>query len=137
MSIIESIRDEYLRYKRLGEAAIAQTHDAQLSATPSAHSNSIATICSHVSGNLKSRFSDFLAGGGEKPWRKREEEFEPRAVSRAELLAKWEEGWSVLLQALSELTGESLSRQVTIRGQRLSVVEALHRSLAHTSYHVG
>ena len=137
MSIIESIGGEYLRYKKLAEAAIAQAHDAQLSAAHSAQSNSIATICWHVSGNLKSRFSDFLTADGEKPWRNREEEFEPRVVGRAELLTKWEEGWAVLLNALAELTDDSLSRQVTIRGQSLSVVEALHRSLAHTSYHVG
>src|SRR5688500_13239407 len=133
MSIIESIRGEYLRYKKLGEAAIAQVSDAQLSAAASAQSNSIATICWHVSGNLKSRFSDFLVADGEKPWRNREEEFEPRAVGRAELLAKWEEGWAVLLDALSGLSDDALSREVTIRGQGVSVVEALHRSLAHTS----
>jgi len=103
----------------------------------SADSNSIAAICWHVSGNLKSRFTDFLIADGEKPWRNRDEEFDQRQVGRAELLAKWEDGWSALLGALSGLSDDALSREVTIRGQRLSVTEALHRSLAHTSYHVG
>ena len=67
----------------------------------------------------------------------RDEEFDARSVSRAEPLAKWEEGWATLFVALRELSDESLAKQVTIRGQSVSVMEALHRSLAHTSYHVG
>ena len=137
MAIIDSIRGEYLRYKKLGEAALAQVPDDRLSAIASPESNSIVTICWHVAGNLKSRFTDFLTADGEKPWRNREEEFDARKVSRAELLAKWEDGWNTLLGALSGLTDDVLTREVTIRGQGLSVVEALHRSLAHTSYHVG
>jgi proteasome lid subunit RPN8/RPN11/uncharacterized damage-inducible protein DinB len=137
MSIIESIRGEYLRYKKLAEAAIAQVPDDKLAAMASDQSNSIVVICWHVSGNLKSRFTDFLTSDGEKPWRKRDEEFDAREVSRADLLAKWEDGWSALTGALSGLTDDALSREVAIRGQSLSVIEALHRSLAHTSYHVG
>ncbi len=137
MASIESIRAEYLRYKSLGEKAIAQLDGAALSAVPPGGGNSIATICWHLSGNFRSRFTDFLTADGEKPWRKRDEEFEPRAVSRDELLEKWEQGWRVLLAALDELTDAHLDRSVTIRNQPLSVTEALLRSLAHASYHVG
>jgi len=137
MSIIASIQGEYLRYKKLAEAAIAQVPDDKLAAMASDQSNSIVVICWHVSGNLKSRFTDFLTADGEKPWRKRDGEFDARQVGRAELLAKWEDGWSALLGALSGLSDDALSREVTIREQKLSVIEALHRSLAHTSYHVG
>jgi len=38
---------------------------------------------------------------------------------------------------LANLTDEQLQVTVTIRGQPLRVHEALHRSLAHLSYHVG
>ena len=137
MAIIESIRGEYLRYKKLAEAAIAQVPDDRLATVLSEQSNSIVTICWHVSGNLKSRFTDFLSSDGEKPWRDRDAEFDPREVSRAELMKSWEDGWNALRGALDGLSDESLSQQVTIRGQELSVIEALHRSLAHTSYHVG
>ena len=127
----------YLRYKGLGEGAIRQLGDADLSAPGPAGGNSIAAICWHVSGNLRSRFTSFLTSDGEKPWRNREDEFQPRTVSSAELLAKWEEGWTALLGSLEGLTDEQLGRTVTIRGQPLLVHEALHRSLAHLSYHVG
>jgi hypothetical protein len=90
-----------------------------------------------VSGNLKSRFTDFLTSDGEKSWRNRDEEFEARQVTRQELLAKWEDGWAALSTALSGLTNDDLEREVTIRGQVIPVIDALHRSLAHTSYHVG
>jgi hypothetical protein len=136
-SIVESIRGEFLRYKALAEAAVGQVDEPALSAKLSSVDNSIATICWHVSGNLESRFTDFLASDGEKPWREREEEFRSRTVSRAGLLHKWDRGWSVLLKTLSELTDDDLPRAVTIRRQSLQVVEALHRSLAHVAYHVG
>jgi Protein of unknown function (DUF1572) len=133
---LDSIRSEYLRYKKLAEDAIAQLEDAQLTEGSTAAS-SIATICWHVAGNLRSRFTDFLTTDGEKPWRKRDEEFEPRSVTRRELIEKWDQGWGVLLGMLGELTDADLEKDVVIRGQRTRVHDALHRSLAHTSYHVG
>ena len=133
---IEAIAAEFGRYKALGEKAVAQLDDAALSAVP-AGGNSIATICWHMSGNFRSRFTEFLTSDGEKPWRKRDEEFEARAVTREALLARWEQGWAVLLDTLATLSDEALDRSVTIRGQSLSVLEALLRSLAHASYHVG
>jgi uncharacterized damage-inducible protein DinB len=136
-NFIDSIRAEYLRYKGLAEAAIDQLSDDELSAQDPNGGNSIAVICWHISGNLRSRFTEFLTSDGEKPWRKREEEFRARTVTRAALLSKWNEGWDALLGTLATLTDEQLELTVTIRGQPLRVHEALHRSLAHLSYHVG
>ena len=137
MTIVESIRAEYVRYKTLAEAAIRQLDDAQLAAHTSENSNSVATICWHLSGNLKSRFTDFLTSDGEKPWRHREEEFQVRSVTKAQLLEKWEDGWAALLEALTALSDGQLHDTVTIRRQSLEVHEALQRSLAHLAYHVG
>src|ERR1035438_4973060 len=100
-SIIESLRAEYLRYQRLAEGAMAQLSDAELSVPGPHDGNSIAVVCWHVSGNLLSRFTDFLTSDGEKPWRARDEEFQARTVTRTELLAKWNEGWEALLGALA------------------------------------
>jgi hypothetical protein len=136
-SIVESIRAEYLRYKALAEGAINQLPDNELSTEGPNGGNSIAVMAWHISGNLQSRFTDFLTSDGEKPWRKREEEFQPRSVTRSELLSKWNQGWDVLLGALANLSDEQLQHTVIIRGQSLLVHEALHRSLAHLSYHVG
>lgn len=136
-TIIASIRAEYLRYKALAEAAIGQLNEGDLVAPGAGGGNSIAVICWHLGGNLRSRFTDFLTTDGEKPWRNRDEEFQTRTISRAELLAQWDRGWSVLLDTLSTLTDEDLDRKITIRSQPLRVSEALHRSLAHMSYHVG
>ncbi|MEZ4455065.1 MAG: DUF1572 family protein [Gemmatimonadales bacterium] len=135
--LIASIEAEYRRYRVMAEAALDQVAEEQLGSAGPAGGNSLATICWHLSGNLESRFTDFLTTDGEKPWRHREEEFAPRPVSRAELLAKWARGWDVLFGTLATLTDESLFATVTIRGQSLTVHEALHRSLAHASYHVG
>jgi len=137
MTIIDSIRDEYGRYKALAEAAIEQLDEAELSMTGPNGGNSVAVLCWHLSGNLRSRFTDFLTSDGEKPWREREEEFRARTVSRAELLDRWRTGWAPLLSTLAALTDDQLQLTITIRRQRLSVHEALHRSLAHVSYHVG
>ena len=135
--VVGSIESEYRRYKSMGEKTIDQLSHEELVVRGSPESLSIATIVWHVAGNLLSRFTDFLTSDGEKPWRERESEFEPREVSREELVDKWEEGWSALFGALEPLTDEDLTRSITIRGVPLTVCESLHRSLAHASYHVG
>ena len=126
------------KLKQLADRAIAQVNDDELFHTIDADSNSIAIVMRHVAGNLRSRFTDFLSSDGEKPWRNRESEFQARSnVTRAELLEQWDGGWTVLFRALKPLTDEDLSGIVTIRGEKFRVHEALHRLLAHTSYHVG
>ena len=136
-TLISSIEAEFRRYKALAEGALKQVPEDHLSVNGLGGGNSLAILCWHISGNLRSRFTDFLTSDGEKEWRKRDEEFEARAVSRAVLTAKWNEGWEVLLATLAGLKDEDLSKTVTIRGQPLAVHEALHRALAHVSYHVG
>ena len=135
--IVSSVQAEYLRYKGLAEAAIAQLSDADLVAPGPGDGNSIAVLCWHLAGNFRSRFTDFLTSDGEKPSRQREEEFRRRAITKQELLDYWQGGWAVLLDTLGKLSDADLDRLVTIRGQSLRVTEALHRSLAHASYHVG
>ena len=137
-SFISSIAGEFRRYKALGDAALAQVKDDELaSGNPAAGSNSAAILVWHVSGNLQSRFSDFLTTDGEKTWRKRDEEFTSRTVTREELLAKWNGGWDALFGALDALTDDHLRQTITIRSQEFEVQDALHRSLAHIAYHVG
>jgi hypothetical protein len=136
-ALVTSIKSEYQRYKTLGERALAQMSDDQLAYAANDESNSATAIVWHVSGNLESRFTDFLTTDGEKPWRKRDEEFDARRVDRNALLAKWERGWRVLTGTLAGLIDDDLSRTVAIRGEQMPVHQALHRSLSHTSYHVG
>ena len=137
MPVVDGFLTEFLKYKVLAEKALAQLDGPELSLTPPGGGNSIAVICWHVAGNLRSRFTDFLTSDGEKPWRQRDEEFEPRQVTQAELLEKWEGGWAVLLGALDSLTDDNLSDTITIRNEKMTVLTALFRSLAHTSAHVG
>lgn len=135
--IVGSIEAEYRRYQRLAEGAIEQLDEGQLSSKGQAGENSIAAIVWHISGNLESRFTDFLSSDGEKAWRDRESEFAQRTPTRKEMAEKWEKGWATLFGALKGLDDLQLDRAVTIRGVELSVLEALLRSLAHASYHVG
>jgi hypothetical protein len=136
-AVLDSIRAEYRRYQVLAERALDQVPDAMLAAPGPGGGNSLTTIAWHVAGNLRSRFTAFLTEDGEKAWRDREDEFIPRAVSRDELRAHWQRGWTALYDAIEPLTDTDLHRGITIRGQSLSVHDALHRSLAHVSYHVG
>ena len=135
--VIDSLRAEARRYKAAAEAALAQLDDASLTRVVGPASNSIAAIVCHLAGNFTSRFTDFLTADGEKPWRDREAEFFDPATSRAELMARWDAGWRVFFAAVEPLTDADFGRTVTIRGQALTVHDALHRSLAHTAYHVG
>jgi len=131
------IRRTYRNYRKLAESAIAQLTDEQFLAPLGADDNSIAIIMQHVAGNLQSRFRDFLTSDGEKPWRKRESEFERRSITKAELLDNWSAGWTILLDAIGPLTDAQLHGTVMLRGQPFLVHEALLRSLAHVAYHTG
>jgi uncharacterized damage-inducible protein DinB len=135
--LLTSIEAEFRRYKKLGDETISQLRDAELTESGAGGGNSIAILVWHLSGNLKSRFTDFLTSDGEKPWRHRDEEFQPRQISRAELLEKWEEGWITLFKALDALTDDDLFKTVVIRSEHFQAHEALHRLMAHASYHVG
>jgi uncharacterized damage-inducible protein DinB len=135
--IVDSVDKEYRRYKAMAERTFEQLTAEQLTQVPAVEANSIAVIAWHISGNLKSRFTDFLGTDGEKPWRDRESEFDSRLVGHDELRLKWEDGWSVLFAAVGELSDADLAKRVTIRGESLAVHAALHRSLAHTANHVG
>ena len=133
LSLIEA---EYRRYQALGEGTFRQLSAEEL-VTDTAGANSIAMIVWHIAGNLESRFTDFLTTDGEKPWRNRDSEFEPRTPTRSEIEEKWSRGWRVLLASLQELSDDDLGRCVIIRGVSMRVDEALLLSVAHAAYHVG
>jgi len=135
--IVQSIEEEYVRYKKLGEGALAQVADADLSKEPPGNGNSLAALVWHISGNLESRFTDFRTADGEKPTRDRDSEFVSREVTRAELMEKWERGWAPLLKEVHALNDTDLGASVLIRTQPLRIDQALQRSLAHAAYHVG
>jgi hypothetical protein len=124
-------------YKKLGENAIAQCPDAGLFATLDEENNSIAIVVKHMSGNMLSRWTDFLTSDGEKANRNRESEFEAAPKTRAEILDLWDAGWKCAFTALEPLTDASMTKTVTIRGEEHSVMQAINRQIAHYSYHVG
>lgn len=125
-------------YKGLADKAILQVEaDAQLNWQPDANSNSIAIIIKHMVGNMISRWTDFLTSDGEKPWRNRESEFEGGYESREKMLEHWEKGWKCVFDALHALTEDDLEKIVYIRNEEHTVMEAIHRQLAHYPYHVG
>ena len=132
------VRVQFERMKRLAEGALAQAGDDQLNVALDAESNSLAVIAKHMAGNLRSRFTDFLTTDGEKPDRNRDGEFEIAGpVGRQMVMEDWERGWQVLFGVLDGLTPADLRREVVIRGERHTVVQALNRQLTHHSYHVG
>ncbi len=129
---------EFRRMKALADGAMAQVSSDQFFAVPSEGDNSIAIIVKHVGGNLVSRWTDFLTSDGEKPGRNRDMEFEIGAEdTHTALLLQWERGWSALFGALEPLTDGDLDRTIRIRGESLSVLQAINRQLTHYSYHVG
>lgn len=123
--------------RSLGERALSQCPDDALTVMLDPESNSIATIIKHMTGNMRSRWTDFLTTDGEKPDRNRDSEFETPASSRAELLAQWNQGWDLVFTTLNGLTEADMTRTVTIRNEPHSVMQAINRQIGHYSYHVG
>ena len=136
-SYLKDSTDIFRYYKTLGENAIAQCPDAGLVAELDEQSNSIAIIVKHLSGNMISRWTDFLTSDGEKPSRNRDSEFEEPPKTRAEILDLWDAGWKCVFTALQGLSDANLTKTVTIRGEEHSVMQAINRQVAHYCYHVG
>jgi hypothetical protein len=136
-AFLDSIAKNFRKQKSLADKAVAQLDDAQLRIPLDENTNSVAVIMKHVGGNLASRFTDFLTTDGEKPDRNRDGEFVDDFPSREAIVAHWERGWAVLFDALAKLRPEDLTKTIAIRGEPHVVVDALHRSLAHSGYHVG
>ncbi len=134
---LSSCKKQFQYYKELGEKTFSQIPEEKLFWKYNEESNSIATIVKHLHGNMMSRWTDFLTTDGEKEWRKRDEEFDNDIHTREALLAKWNEGWACLFNALDSLTEADLDKEIYIRNMGHSVVEAINRQLAHYPYHIG
>jgi hypothetical protein len=134
---LESIQKQFLYYKTIGEKAMEQLEPEQLFISVNEDTNSIAMIIQHLSGNMLSRFTDFLTTDGEKEWRNRDAEFEETITTKEALLANWNKGWDCFFKAINDLQPEQLETIIYIRNEGHTVVEAINRQLAHYPYHIG
>lgn len=121
------VRERFAVLKGQGDKTFAQLDEEHFHWTMNDESNSIAILIQHISGNMVSRWTDFLTADGEKPDRNRDGEFKMKRMSKAELLDCWEHGWRVFLNALESLNEHDLVKTVHIRGQAHSVIDAIER----------
>lgn len=136
-NFLDISRKMFVFYKSLADKSIAALNDEEIHYLPNEESNSIAILVHHMSGNMLSRFTDFLTSDGEKEWRNRDAEFEDTYASKQEMLDAWEKGWNCLFAALDTLSPEITTNIVYIRNEGHTVLEALTRQVAHYAYHVG
>jgi Protein of unknown function (DUF1572) len=135
---LNDVRVQFEKTKAQVEGALAQVRDDELNRPIDSEANSIAVIMKHMAGNLRSRFTDFLTTDGEKPDRNRDGEFEVDGpVTREQVMADWNRGWAVLFATLETLTPADLGRDVSIRGERHSIIQAMHRQMTHHAHHAG
>jgi hypothetical protein len=134
---LNSVIKRFEYHKMLGEKTFEQVSDDGLFWQYNEESNSIAMIVQHLAGNMLSRWTDFFTSDGEKGSRNRDTEFEPGVNNRVELLEKWYEGWNCMLNTLRSITDEDWDKQIYIRNEAHTVVDAINRQLAHVPYHVG
>lgn len=135
---VENALQNFRGLKTLADRAIAQLSEEEFFRRIDDESNSVALVVKHVSGNLRSRWSDFLTTDGEKADRRRDAEFALEdADTRASLLDAWERGWSILFREVGALVPSDLLREVRIRGEAHTVVAAVNRQLTHYGNHVG
>ncbi len=131
------VRERFEVLKGQGEKTFAQLREEDFHWILNGASNSIAVLIQHISGNMVSRWTNFLTTDGEKPDRNRDGEFETKRMSKAQLLVCWEEGWRVFLDTLESLNEQDLEKIVHIRGQAHSVIDAIERQMAHYAAHIG
>ena len=124
-------------YKDLGEKTFEQLEEKDFHFLPTSESNSIAVIVQHLTGNMLSRFTNFLTEDGEKEWRQRDDEFEIHELSKQQITDLWNKGWQCCFEALESLTENDLITIIYIRKEPLTVIDAINRQLAHYPYHIG
>ncbi|WP_100077629.1 DUF1572 family protein [Chryseobacterium camelliae] len=124
-------------YKSLGDQTFTQLSEEQMFWKYNEESNSIAVIVKHITGNMLSRWTNFMTEDGEKEWRNRDEEFINVLMTKSEILESWEKGWDCLFGALDQINEENIHATVYIRGEAHSVLDAILRQLAHYPYHIG
>lgn len=124
-------------YKELAEKTFEQLSEEQLFWKYNEESNSIATLVKHLSGNMQSRWINFLTEDGEKSWRNRDSVFENDIQSKAEMMETWTKGWQVLFDTLNRIKEENWNDTIAIRGEEHTVLDAVLRQLAHYPYHIG
>jgi len=129
--------ESFHSYKKLAERAIDQVSDEEFFRLIDAESNSLAMICKHIGGNLRSRWTDFLTSDGEKADRNRDAEFVTEDDTRASVMEIWENGFQILFGTLESLTADDLRKTVQIRGEDFTVVKAINRAAMHTASHIG
>ncbi len=135
---LEEARRQMRGHKRLGEGALSQLKDEDFFVTLDPESNSIALLVKHIAGNQRSRFTDFLTSDGEKPDRKRDQEFElTPATTRADVMRWWEEGWARVFSTIESLRAEDVMKTVYIRQEPHTVLQAINRQIVHYAQHVG
>lgn len=134
---LKTVKEVFAGQKALAEKAFAQLKEKDFFYKPDSESNSIALIIKHMSGNMLSRWTDFLTTDGEKPNRNRDNEFIDDKCSQIELMQNWERGWSVLFNTLNDLSQKDLLKKVYIRGEEHTVIKAINRQVSHYAYHVG
>ncbi len=134
---LANIKKQFTYYKMLGDKTFQQLTDDELFWQYHQESNSIAIIVKHLWGNMLSRWTDFLTTDGEKEWRNRDSEFEADIPNREVLIAKWEEGWACLFNALNSVNETNFNTVIYIRNNGHTITEAINRQLAHYAYHIG
>lgn len=134
---LNSVIKQFEYYKSLAENTFEQLPEDKLFWKYNNESNSIGILVNHISGNMLSRWTDFLNSDGEKEWRNRDSEFEDLIKSKEELLSKWNNAWKCLFDTLKSLNEDDLNKIVYIRNMGHSVTEAINRQLAHYPYHIG
>lgn len=132
-----SVIKQFEYYKSLGDKTFEQLTFEELKKEFATDSNSIAIIVKHLSGNMLSRWTNFLIEDGEKAWRHRNSEFEDAFISKEELIVNWNHGWNCLFEAIKPLNKNDLGLIIYIRNEDHTVTEAINRQLAHYSYHIG
>ncbi len=134
---LQHVIKRFENYKELGEKTFEQLNEEYFLFKPSPESNSIAIIVEHLKGNMISRWTNFLTEDGEKPWRKRDAEFEEKIFSENEVINHWNAGWNCLFDEIKKLQPEDLTKTIFIRNEPFPVYDAILRQLAHAAYHVG
>jgi hypothetical protein len=134
---LQDMENRLRSLKGLADRALSQVRDQELFTSIDGVNNSVAVLMKHMAGNMVHNWTYPFAPDEEKPPRDREAEFEAGGDTKDAIFGLWEEGWSVLLDAMTGFNEADLESRVIVRWREYTLIESLNRQLVHYAQHVG
>jgi uncharacterized damage-inducible protein DinB len=133
---LQDVQEQIRQNLRHMERCLSMLSEKEVWWRPNAASNSVGNVVLHLCGNMRQWILSGL--GGAPDVRVRDQEFSERGpIPRRVLVSRLRQTVAKASRVLNRLSPESLKRQYTIQGFRVTGLAAVSHVYEHFSHHAG